>query len=289
MGDSEILLAQKSFLKGPVTNNGFVNFMRDYTAGSRGLDVPDVIKGGKLWNRLPLSERKKYRFAEEDYDEDDDDAKDGECETDDGDMEDDMDDDMDENADEDAGDADEMDDEEVVKDVDEKDKDDMDDMDDACRRPNPCCPKPKPSCKPRRRRPKPCSPKPKPCCPKPKPSCKRRRRPKRSCPKPKPSCSKPKRSCPKPKRCCPKPKPRCPKPCPKKMKCQKPGPVTNNGYLNFLRAYRRKHCGLKPKDLVMKAARAWCRLSECQKDYYRRQACKVTTSCRHKRRRVCAK
>ncbi|EDW63672.1 protamine-like protein 99C [Drosophila virilis] len=210
MSDNKILLAQKSLLRGPVTNNGFVNFMRSYAARSRALDIPDVVRGGKAWNRLSPAQRNKYRN------------------------------------------------------VDANDDTDLDDS---------CCPRKKspPMCCPKRRRscPKPCPPKPrcparrrKPCC-----------RPK--CPKPKPRCCKP---------VCPKPV--CPKPC-KKYKCQKPGPITNNGYLNFLRVYRRKHCGLSPKELVMKAARAWCRLPECKKDRYRRQACKVTTNCRHKRRRVC--
>jgi len=31
------------------------------------------------------------------------------------------------------------------------------------------------------------------------------------------------------------------------------------------------HCGLKPKEMVMRAARAWCRLTEAQKCKYRRQ------------------
>ncbi|XP_030241874.1 keratin-associated protein 10-11-like isoform X2 [Drosophila navojoa] len=187
--------------------------------------------------------------------------------------------------------------------MDDADDADDDDLDDGCcpkkRKKKSCCPST--PCCPKKRRRKPCCPKPacpppSPCCPKPKPRC---RKPKPCCPKP--CCPKPRKRCPKPccpkpccpkrkKRCCAKPRPCCRKPrprCTKRVKCQKPGPITNNGYLNFLRAYRRKHCGLKPKELVMKAARAWCRLPECKKDYYRRQACRVTKSCRHKRRRVC--
>ncbi|KAM8715591.1 hypothetical protein ACLKA7_002612 [Drosophila subpalustris] len=139
-----------------------------------------------------------------------------------------------------------------------------------------CCPrKRKPSCpKPR------CAPKKKRCGAKPRCSAKPRCAQRPRC-APKSRCARKRKSCPKP-RCRPKRKARC-----GKVKCQSPGPITNNGYLNFVRVYRRKHCGLKPKDLVMKAARAWCRLAECKKDRYRRQACKVTKSCRHKRRRVC--
>ncbi|ALC39698.1 CG15510 [Drosophila busckii] len=132
-----------------------------------------------------------------------------------------------------------------------------------------CCPKKrKPAChkKPACRKKSACHRKKKPSCRR-KPSCPMRR---------KPSCRPKKKSC--------RPKPRCGR---KKIRCQHPGPITNNGYLNFLRVYRRKHCGLKPNDLVLKAARAWCRLPEHKKDRYRRQACKVTKNCRHKRRRVC--
>lgn len=131
-----------------------------------------------------------------------------------------------------------------------------------------CCPTP--SC-PKKRKPRSCCPKPKrkscakpkrkSCCkPKRKPAC----RPKPRCCKPKPRCCKPKPCCPKPKPCCPKRKPSC------VPACQRPGPITNNGYLNFLRIYRQKHCGLKPRELVMRAARAWCRLPECKKENYRR-------------------
>ncbi|XP_064553632.1 histone-like protein 18C [Drosophila montana] len=145
------------------------------------------------------------------------------------------------------------------------------------------------ACCPMRRKSKPCCPKPrkrKPCCPPPKPRCPVRRcrpccRPK--CSKPKPRCCKPKPRCCKPKpRCC-KPKPRCCKrkprcckpanPCARR-KCRKPviAPLTNNGYLNFMNLFRRKYDHLEPKDLVVKGAKAWCRMSEYKKDRFRRQS-----------------
>ncbi|KRG00434.1 uncharacterized protein Dwil_GK27554 [Drosophila willistoni] len=49
-------------------------------------------------------------------------------------------------------------------------------------------------------------------------------------------------------------------------------PVMNNGYLNFVRSFRKKHCGLKPQELIKIAARAWCSLSEDKKNRYRRMA-----------------
>ncbi|KAH8240579.1 protamine [Drosophila bipectinata] len=95
--------------------------------------------------------------------------------------------------------------------------------------------------------------------------------------KKKPTCARKQKKCAKPKKTCKsKPKKTC-----------KPGPIMNNGYLNFVRAYREKHCNMKPQELIRRAARAWCRLSEEKKDIYRRMACKVTTSERHKRRKVC--
>lgn len=99
---------------------------------------------------------------------------------------------------------------------------------------------------------------------KPKATCKPKN--KSSCdPKPKKTRAKPKAS---PKKACSAKKPKKPK----KTSC-KPGPIMNNGYLNFVRAYREKHCGMKPRELIRRAARAWCRLSEEKKDKYRRMVC----------------
>lgn len=103
----------------------------------------------------------------------------------------------------------------------------------------------------------------------------------RSCPpkKKRGACRKPrKRACTrKPK--CRKRRPRCKlkiggmpqDSMPKLTKSKKRQMVPNNGYLNFLRAYRRKHWEMKPNDLVMKAARAWSRLSDTKKSAYRQQ------------------
>ncbi|EDW63671.2 protamine-like protein 99C [Drosophila virilis] len=130
------------------------------------------------------------------------------------------------------------------------------------------------ACCPKRCKRKPCCPKRskrKPCCPPPKPRCPvRRRRP----------CCRPK---------CSKPKPRCPKrakPCAKrsnpcaKRKCQKPivAPLTNSGYLNFMNLFRRKYDHLEPNDLVVRGARAWCRMPEYKKDRFRRQRRLASTS-----------
>lgn len=58
----------------------------------------------------------------------------------------------------------------------------------------------------------------------------------------------------------------------KPKKWVKPGPVTNNAYLNFVRTIRRKYCGLQPKQLVILAAYEWRTLSDAKKEKYRRQA-----------------
>ncbi|XP_016956523.1 protamine-like protein 99C [Drosophila biarmipes] len=129
----------------------------------------------------------------------------------------------------------------------------------------------------------------------------RKPRSEKSCAKPMKSCARPRKSCATPRKraACAKPrKPACARPrksacakrenkCGSRPKCSKPGPVTNNGYLNFVRSFRKKHCGLKPQELIMEAAKAWSRLPEEKKDRYRRMACKVTHNERHKRRRVC--
>jgi len=111
-------------------------------------------------------------------------------------------------------------------------------------------------------------------CAPPEKSC---AKPMRSCPKPRKSCAKPRKksACSKPRRsACAKPrKPACPKRqnrCGARPKCSKPGPVTNNGYLNFVRSFRKKHCGLKPQELISEAAKAWTKLPEEKKDRYRR-------------------
>ncbi|EDX05080.1 protamine [Drosophila simulans] len=97
------------------------------------------------------------------------------------------------------------------------------------------------------------------------------------------TCAKPRRKAACGKASRPKVKSRCAT----RPKCSKQGPITSNGYLNFIRSFRKKHCDMKPRQLIAEAAKAWAALPEHVKDRYRRMACKVTTSERHKRRRVC--
>ncbi|XP_030241691.1 protamine-like [Drosophila navojoa] len=69
----------------------------------------------------------------------------------------------------------------------------------------------------------------------------------------------------------------------KPKKWIKPGPVTNNAYLNFVRTVRRKYCGLQPKQLVILAAYEWRNLSDSKKEKYRRQAYEISAIEREKR------
>ncbi|XP_014093726.1 protamine-like protein 99C [Bactrocera oleae] len=140
----------------------------------------------------------------------------------------------------------------------------------ACKRPRrkkrrSCRPKRRRrSCRPKRRKRRSCRPKRRK-----RSSCRRKRRPKR-----RRSCRR--RSRPRRRRC-----------GRKRKRCMKPGPVTANAYLNFLRAYRRKHCGLSPQETVQKGARRWCSLSPECKRRYMRQACKMSKSKRKKRSAIC--
>lgn len=51
--------------------------------------------------------------------------------------------------------------------------------------------------------------------------------------------------------------------------CMRGGPITSNGYLNFLREFRKKCCGLSAVETVRQGAKLWNRLSCKQKDKYR--------------------
>ncbi|XP_017060519.1 uncharacterized protein LOC108100917 [Drosophila ficusphila] len=60
-------------------------------------------------------------------------------------------------------------------------------------------------------------------------------------------------------------------------KLKKTGPITINGYLNFLRSLR-KNGGLKLRELVQQGPVAWRELSEEEKDRFRQMASEVTAS-----------
>lgn len=51
-------------------------------------------------------------------------------------------------------------------------------------------------------------------------------------------------------------------------KCMRPGPIGRNPYLNFLREFRKKCCGLTPTETIKQGARAWKKLPAAQKRLY---------------------
>ncbi|XP_017045475.1 uncharacterized protein LOC108091036 [Drosophila ficusphila] len=53
---------------------------------------------------------------------------------------------------------------------------------------------------------------------------------------------------------------------------RKTGPITTNGYLNFLRAFRKGKIGLTPQEMVQQGALAWRELSVEEKDRFRHMA-----------------
>ncbi|XP_023297758.2 protamine-like protein 99C [Lucilia cuprina] len=70
-------------------------------------------------------------------------------------------------------------------------------------------------------------------------------------------------------------------------RCMRPGPVTNNGYLNFLRDYRKQCCGMSPRETIRRGAQQWLKLSEEEREKYNRLARRRSRSGSRGRRRVC--
>ncbi|KAK9695047.1 Protamine and protamine like [Popillia japonica] len=68
-------------------------------------------------------------------------------------------------------------------------------------------------------------------------------------------------------------------------KCHKPGPVTRNPFLNFLRDYRKKHCGKTVVQIARDGAKEWRCMSEQQKEQYIKSACLAPKKARKSRRR----
>nr|CAI5835926.1 unnamed protein product [Callosobruchus analis] len=62
--------------------------------------------------------------------------------------------------------------------------------------------------------------------------------------------------------------------CHKKKRCHKEGRKTSNPFLNFLRIFRKQHCGWSVKKVAIEGAKCWCKMTPEQKRKYYRQACK---------------
>ncbi|XP_001656475.2 protamine [Aedes aegypti] len=60
--------------------------------------------------------------------------------------------------------------------------------------------------------------------------------------------------------------------CPRRGSTCRPGKKSRNPYINFLREYRKKHCGLHPVEVIRKGAREWNCLNDKQRLPYIRTA-----------------
>lgn len=76
---------------------------------------------------------------------------------------------------------------------------------------------------------------------------------------------------------------------PRRMKCFRAGVKTRNAYLNFLRDFRKTHCGMTPSQIVIAGAKVWNSMDINCKYKYIAMAVKQPKRkrCPPRRRRVC--
>lgn len=60
--------------------------------------------------------------------------------------------------------------------------------------------------------------------------------------------------------------------CKPRPACCRKGRVSNNPFLNFLRCFRIRHCNWSATKIAIEGARAWCRMSKCQRRKFYEQA-----------------
>nr|XP_008197382.1 PREDICTED: protamine [Tribolium castaneum] len=65
----------------------------------------------------------------------------------------------------------------------------------------------------------------------------------------------------------------------------RPGKVTRNPFFNYLRWFRKKHCGWSAVKVAVEGAKCWCRMSDQQRSKFYREACKAP---KFKKRRSCS-
>ncbi|CAG9767965.1 unnamed protein product [Ceutorhynchus assimilis] len=58
-------------------------------------------------------------------------------------------------------------------------------------------------------------------------------------------------------------------------KKSRPGKITSNPFLNFLRKFRQEHLGWPQKKVAMEGAKLWCSMTLQQRREYYDQACKI--------------
>ncbi|XP_050311149.1 protamine [Anthonomus grandis grandis] len=66
------------------------------------------------------------------------------------------------------------------------------------------------------------------------------------------------------------------------------GRKTNNPFLNYLRVFRKKHCGWPQCRIAIEGAKCWCKMSGRDRKKYYNQACSMLKKRgRRRRRRSC--
>ncbi|XP_060521291.1 protamine-like [Cylas formicarius] len=58
-----------------------------------------------------------------------------------------------------------------------------------------------------------------------------------------------------------------------RRRCARPGPKTTNPFLNFLRVFRRRHCGWPQIKIAIEGAKTWCQMNKQQRHKFYREAC----------------
>ncbi|KAG5871384.1 hypothetical protein JTB14_027420 [Gonioctena quinquepunctata] len=61
----------------------------------------------------------------------------------------------------------------------------------------------------------------------------------------------------------------------KKKLCARPGPLTNNPFLNFLRVYRTRKCGWTVRKVAVEGAKVWCSMGPGERKQFYVEACKL--------------
>ncbi|XP_044253793.1 protamine-like [Tribolium madens] len=74
---------------------------------------------------------------------------------------------------------------------------------------------------------------------------------------------------------------------PRRRGCRKscrPGKLTRNPFFNYLRWFRKKHCGWSAVKVAVEGAKCWCRMSDQQRRKFYQEACRAPKS----KRRSCS-
>lgn len=70
-------------------------------------------------------------------------------------------------------------------------------------------------------------------------------------------------------------------------RCARPGPMTKNPFLNFLRVFRKRHCNWPITKIAVEGAKCWCSMSKMNKGRFYREACALQKKNRKSKRKKC--